>query len=136
METPKNTASIFTQGQNAPENYFTGNVRLNVLVPKDETEKYTIVNVEFSAGGRTNWHTHPAGQILLVTHGIGIYQEKGKPSQKLFSGDVLVIPSHIEHWHGASKDSNFTHIAVTNIVENAHADWLNPVTEEEYLTAH
>jgi len=109
---------------------------LNVLVPKDETGNYSIGNVLFEPGCRNNWHTHPAGQILLVTEGKGFYQERGKPARTIAKGDVIVIPSHVEHWHGARKDSSFTHIAVTNIIEGIAVNWLNAVTDEEYQSCH
>ena len=88
--------------------------------------------MKFERGCRNNWHTHPAGQIMLNTEGNGYYQEKGKPARSLSKGDVVVIPSNIEHWHGATQDSSFTHIAVTNITEEGAVIWLTPVTDEEY----
>ena len=133
MDTFQNQHNIFPKGEKTSADYFTGTSWLNLLVAKDETEKYAIGNVEFEAGSRTNWHTHPAGQILLVTQGKGIYQEKDKAPRQLNKGDVVIIPSHIEHWHGATNESSFTHIAVTNIIEKVNVEWLTPVSEEEYL---
>jgi len=129
-----NQDPIFPKGNKTSPDYFTGNAWLNVLVPKDETSSYSIGDVAFERGCRTTWHTHPAGQILLITHGHGFYQERGKPARSIAKGDVVVIPSLVEHWHGATKDSSFTHIAVTNIVENVAVNWLTPVTEEEYAS--
>src|ERR1700722_20909324 len=97
----KDQTEIFLKGERTNPDYFTGTVWLNTLVPKDETGHYAIGSVTFEPGGKTNWHTHPAGQILLVTDGKGFYQEKGKPARVITKGDVVVIPSHIEHWHGA-----------------------------------
>ena len=128
--------TIFTKGEKTSSDYFTGTAWLNILVPKDETGNYTIGNVVFEPGCRNNWHTHPAGQILLVTEGKGFYQERGKPARSLTKGDVVVIPSHIEHWHGARKDSSFTHIAITSIVEGTAVNWLAAVTREEYQSCH
>jgi quercetin dioxygenase-like cupin family protein len=88
----------------------------------------------YGAGARNNWHTHPAGQILLVTDGRGFYQEKGKPARPIATGDVVVIPSGVEHWHGAAHDSSLTHIVITNNTAQGAVDWLAPVTDEEYNT--
>lgn len=132
MNTSSDQNPIFPKGEKTPADYFKGTAWLNVLVPKDETGNYTIGNVEFEPGCRNNWHTHPAGQILLVTEGKGYYQERGKTASLLDKSDVVVIPSHIEHWHGARPDSHFTHIAITNITDNGAVEWLTPVTDEEY----
>jgi 4-carboxymuconolactone decarboxylase len=131
-----NQALIFPKGENVNPDYFVGYVKLNVLVPQDESGSYTVGNVSFEPGGRTNWHTHATGQILLITDGQGFYQEKGKPSRKLNKGDVIVIPSTIEHWHGASKSSGMIHIAITNNSPEGPVKWLAPVTEEEYESVH
>jgi 4-carboxymuconolactone decarboxylase len=136
MDTIQNEGVIFPKGEKTSADYFTGTAWLTVLVPKDETGNYTIGNVVFEPGCRNNWHTHPAGQILLVIEGNGYYQERGKPARLLTKGDVVVIPSAIEHWHGATKDSRFTHIAISNITEKGPVEWLAPVTEEEYNSVH
>ncbi len=134
MNTTKNQNAIFLKGQKASADYFTGTAWVNILVPQDETESYAIGNVVFEPGCRNNWHKHPAGQILLVTDGKGYYQEKGKPARLLTKGDIVVIPSHVEHWHGAAHDSSFTHIAVTNNSKNGAVEWLVPVSDEEYYS--
>jgi 4-carboxymuconolactone decarboxylase len=136
MSTTENQNIIFTKGEKAAPDYFTGTAWVKILVPKDETGTYTVGNVFFEPGCRNNWHMHAAGQILLITDGKGFYQEKGKPSRPLAKGDVVVIPSNIEHWHGATKDSNFTHIVITNHSAEGPVKWLAPVTEEEYLSCH
>ena len=123
--------AIFPKGDKVPADNFTGTAWVNRLVPKDETGNYSIGNVTFEAGARTNWHTHPAGQILLVTDGKGWYQEKGKSARSISKGDVVVIPSNTEHWHGAAKNSSLTHIAITN-AKDGGVKWLKPVTDEEY----
>ena len=89
-------------------------------------------NVTFEAGARTNWHTHPKGQVLIVTEGEGFYQEKGKPAQPIKKGEVVNILENVEHWHGASAKSAMTHIAITNYEEDEQVVWLQPVSEEEY----
>lgn len=128
----KNQNEIFPKGDKLSSEYFTGIASLYPLVPKDETGTFTAGSVSFEAGARTNWHTHPLGQILLVIDGKGFYQEKGKAARPIAKGNVVMIPSHVEHWHGAAKDSSMTHIAITNIGKQGPVDWLAPVTEEEY----
>ena len=132
----ENYNAIFAKGEKTNPDYFTGTARLNVLVPKDETGNYAVGSVSFEPGGKTNWHTHPAGQILLITDGKGYYQEKGKPARVIVKGDVVVIPSHIEHWHGATRNSSLTHIAITNNINGVGVNWLAPVTDEEYAACH
>jgi len=127
---------LFPKGDKASPDYFTGNAWVNILVPKDETGTYAIGHVMFEPGCRNNWHTHPAGQILLVTDGKGFYQERGKPARPLAAGDVIVIPSLVVHWHGARADSSLTHIAVTNSSAAGPVTWLSPVTDEEYQAVH
>lgn len=85
---------------------------------------------------RTNWHTHPKGQVLIVTSGKGFYQEKGKPTQVIKKGDVVDIPENTEHWHGASADSEMVHIAISNYLGDKNVDWLKPVTDEEFNAAN
>ena len=103
-----------------------------MLVRQDETGHFTVGDVVFEPGCRNNWHTHPAGQILLVTHGEGFYQERGKRARKLSAGDVVIIPSGVEHWHGAAAAKGLTHIAVTNFTAEGAVKWLDAVTDEEY----
>jgi len=136
MKTTANQPGIFPLGEKASPDYFTGTAWLKILVPKDETGTYAVANVIFEPGCRNNWHTHLTGQILLVTEGNGLYQEKGKPARALHTGDVVVIPSKTEHWHGATKDSSFTHIVITNNSPEGPVTWLAPVTDEQYLSAH
>ena len=123
---------IFPKGNKVSTDYFTGTAWLNVLVPQDETGSYSVGNVVFEPGCRNNWHKHPTGQILLVTDGKGYYQEKGKPARQLAKGDVVVIPSQVEHWHGAAADSGLTHIVITNNSAKGPVEWLARVTDEEY----
>jgi len=125
---------IFPRGDKASPDYFTGTAWVKILVPKDETGTFSIGDVTFEPGCRNNWHTHPAGQVLLVTEGNGWYQEREQTARALGKGDVVVIPSGLEHWHGATRDSWFTHIAITNIGEDGPVTWLGRVTDEEYNT--
>lgn len=124
--------SIFPKGEKAPAANFTGNVWLNVFVSDDTAFNYHMANVTFEPGARTHWHQHPGGQILLVTEGMGYYQEKGKPKKVLRRGDVIKCHPGIEHWHGASPASRFAHVGITNNNPKGRAVWLQPVTEQEY----
>ena len=113
--------------------YFIGN---SYLKPLAKTENISIANVTFEPGCRNNWHIHKAdkngGQILICVEGEGWYQEEGKAVQGLKPGDVVTIPANVKHWHGAKKDSWFSHLAVEVPGENTSNDWLEPVTDEEY----
>jgi quercetin dioxygenase-like cupin family protein len=126
-----NTGDIFPKGQKVSNDNFTGNVWLNMLVQGDTVYNTSVGSVTFEPGARTKWHYHPGGQILLVTNGTGWYQEKGKPIEIIKKGDVIKCPANVEHWHGASKDSYFVQVAVTDN-KNGSVVWLQPVTEEEY----
>jgi quercetin dioxygenase-like cupin family protein len=132
MNTTENQSTIFPKGERAPADYFTGTVWVKMLVPNDPNLNCQIVNVIFEPGARNNWHTHPGGQILIATDGIGYYQEEGKPIQLLRKGDVVNIPPDIVHWHGASPDSEFTHIAINPNTQKGIVVWLERVTDEEY----
>jgi quercetin dioxygenase-like cupin family protein len=124
--------AIFPKGEKASPDYFTGTAWVKNLVPADETFNTLIGSIVFEPGARNNWHTHPGGQVLIVTDGVGYYQEKGRPIQVLRKGDVVRILPDIEHWHGASPDSEFTHIAVNTNTQKGIVVWLNRVTDEEY----
>ncbi len=109
--------------------YFSGKSYLQPLTQGD----INAANVTFEPGVRNNWHVHhKTGQTLLVVSGRGYYQEWGKPAQELKPGDTVSIPEGVKHWHGAAKDSWFTHIALSVPVEGASTEWLEPVSETEY----
>ncbi len=112
--------------------YFTGQSFLAPL----STSQVGIFNVTFEPGCRNNWHIHHAdkggGQILVCVAGRGYYQEEGKEAQELHPGDVVNIPAGVKHWHGAAKDSWFSHLAVEVPGENGSNEWLEPVTDEIY----
>lgn len=133
MSTEKFT-DVFERG---PENsayaqYFVGQSYLNIL----SSEGIFIGNVTFEPGCRNNWHIHHAdkggGQILLCTSGSGWYQEWSQPARALGPGTVVHIPAGVKHWHGAAKDSWFSHVAVEVPGENTSNEWLEPVSTEEY----
>ena len=110
--------------------YFIGKSYLNPLTNPKET--VLLANVTFEPGCRNNWHIHHnGGQILIVTGGKGYYQEWGKPVQCLKPGDIVNIPPEIKHWHGAVKDSWFSHLAVEVPAKDASNEWCEPVTDEE-----
>jgi quercetin dioxygenase-like cupin family protein len=132
MDNSENKNTVFPKGERASADYFIGKVWLKILVPADDTFNTSIANVVFEPGARNNWHTHPGGQILIATAGIGYFQEKGKPIQLLRKGDVVKILPDIVHWHGASPESEFTHIAVNTNTQKGIVEWLQKVTEEEY----
>lgn len=124
--------TLFPRGEKneAFKEYFVGQSYLNMLT----TTGVAIGNVTFEPGCRNNWHIHhKGGQILLVTNGRGYYQEWGKPAQELKPGDVVNIPLEVKHWHGAAKDSWFCHLAIEVPAKNAANEWLEPVSDEDYL---
>jgi len=127
-----NHNSIFPKGDKAPDDYFTGIAWVKMLLPNDADLNCQIGNVVFEPGARNNWHTHPGGQILVATDGKGYYQEKGKPIQLLYKGDVVKILPDVVHWHGAAPDSEFTHIAINTNTIKGIVEWLQRVTDEEY----
>ncbi|BAP85787.1 LytTR family transcriptional regulator [Paucilactobacillus hokkaidonensis JCM 18461] len=121
---------IFPMGpkNDAYAQYFVGQSYLQVLV-NDPNVNVGVGNVTFEPGCRNNWHIHHDGfQILLATGGEGWYQEAGKPAQRLVPGDVVVTHDGVKHWHGATKNSWFSHIAITA----GTPEWLEPVTDEQY----
>lgn len=134
METPSST-TIYPKGDQLSKEWFTGNAFLEPLVAKDRNNEFSAGSVTFEAGARTNWHTHPKGQVLLVIEGMGFYQEKGKLAQPLKKGDVVNIPENVEHWHGATATETLVHIAITNYKEDIQVTWLQPVTDEEFAAS-
>lgn len=127
-----NPTDIFPKGQPVPNDWFSGNAFLTLLLAKDKNNDFTVANIIFEPKARTNWHTHPKGQVLLITEGEGFYQEKGKPAQPIKKGDVINIPENIEHWHGASATHKMVHIAITNFKDDVQVTWLQAVTDVEY----
>ena len=114
--------------------YFVGQSFLNPLT--DPRCGVFLANVTFEPGCRNNWHIHHAeqggGQILVCTAGEGWYQEEGKPAVSLVPGTVITIPPEVKHWHGAKKDSWFSHIAIEVPGKNTRNEWCKPVSDEEY----
>ena len=132
------TENVFGLGQpnDAFAQYFIGKSYLNPLTDPSKTSLF-LANVTFEPGCRNNWYIHHAsysggGQILICTAGFGWYQEEGKEAQSLKPGDVVTIPANVKHWHGAKKDSWFSHIAIEVPGEETSNEWCEPVTDEEY----
>lgn len=121
---------IFPIGEVFVSENFIGTVHLHMLTGFDNG--VPIGNVTFEPGCRNSWHSHPGGQILLVTGGRGWYQEWGQDAKELHAGDVVSIPKNAKHWHGAARDSWFVHLAVEANASAGPAQWLEPVSDEEY----
>lgn len=127
--------AIFPKGEKGSAEYFTGNAWNTPLLANDSTYNTVIGNVYFEPGARSNWHTHPSGQILIITDGVGYYQEKGQPRRTIKKGDVIKCPPNVLHWHGASPDTGLQQIYILPKTEKGIVQWLQPVTDEEYNNA-
>ena len=125
-------ASIFPKGAKAANVHHTGNVWLHELVKVDNILDCHVSVATFDADARLDWHTHPGGQILLITAGTGYYQEKDNPKQVVEKGDVIKCLPGIEHWHGASPESGFAYIAINTNNEKGKTVWGQKVTDEQY----
>ena len=128
--------NVFGLGEpnDAYAKYFIGNSYLNPLVGQDSP--LFLANVTFEPRCRNNWHIHHAtkggGQILICTAGFGWFQEEGCDPVSLEPGKVIVIPANVKHWHGAKRDSWFSHISIEVPGENTRNEWLEAVNDEEY----
>ncbi|MHA6908142.1 (R)-mandelonitrile lyase [Ralstonia pseudosolanacearum] len=111
---------------------FTGNSEVRALLPPNESTRASVGLVDFAAGARTTWHSHPAGQLLIVTAGKGWIQEDGKTRRVIEAGDVVWIPTGVKHWHGATDKTAMSHVALTYMVDGKNVDWLEPVSDEQY----
>ncbi|MFC0267143.1 (R)-mandelonitrile lyase [Kushneria aurantia] len=115
-----------------PEEYFTGTVRLDPLFAAEAPGRTSGAAVTFEPGARTAWHTHPAGQTLIVTAGLGLVQRKGGPIEEIRPGDVVWFPADEVHWHGASPEVAMTHIAIQESIDGSPVSWMEKVTDDEY----
>ena len=115
-----------------PAETFTGVVTVTPLFAPSEHSNAGGGLVEFTPGARSHWHTHPAGQTLIVTAGTGWVQEEGGEKIAIRPGDVISTPPGVKHWHGAGADSSMSHIAITPAREGNVVEWLEPVTDEQY----
>ncbi|SFB90753.1 (R)-mandelonitrile lyase [Spirosoma endophyticum] len=119
-----------------PAATFTGTVWVTSLVPNDSIFTTVSGSVAFTPGARSFWHSHPTGQILIVTDGVGYHQIKGEPKQLIRKGDVVKCPPNVVHWHGASPGSKMTHLYIIPNTEKGIVNWLQPVTDAEYNQAN
>ncbi|MBZ9702232.1 MULTISPECIES: cupin domain-containing protein [unclassified Mesorhizobium] len=115
----------------AAEN-FTGQAVITALFPATEITRASTGLVNFAPGARTVWHTHPAGQLLIVRSGQGWIREDGKEALVINPGDVVWIPAGVKHWHGATATSPMAHIALSYMHDGKNVDWLEPVSDEQY----
>ena len=115
-----------------PEAWFTGTVRMDPLVQAEAPARANAGMVTFEPGARTAWHTHPLGQTLIVTAGVGRVQREGSPIEEIRPGDVVWIPPGERHWHGASPTVAMTHIAIHEALDGKTVDWMEHVSDAQY----
>ena len=115
-----------------PVHNFTGSVVIDPLFDASAHTHATGGFVTFEPGARTAWHTHPAGQTLIVTSGTGWVQESGGERRQIQPGDVIWIPPNVKHWHGATTTNRMSHIAITNMLDGRNVDGLEQVSDLEY----
>jgi quercetin dioxygenase-like cupin family protein len=118
-----------------PADYFTGTVRIDPLFAAASPARVAGALVTFEPGARTAWHTHPLGQTLIVTSGLGWAQHDGGPVEEIRPGDVVWFPPGEKHWHGASSTTAMSHIAIQEKLDGRTVDWLEKVSDEQYRAA-
>jgi quercetin dioxygenase-like cupin family protein len=123
---------IFPKGELGPPEHFSGKAWNIGIVVNDSVYNTVVGNVYFEPGARSNWHKHPAGQILIITDGVGYHQIKGQPKQLLKKGDVVQCPPDVEHWHGASLELGMLQMYILPKTQKGIVTWLQKVTDEEY----
>lgn len=116
-----------------PPEYFTGNVTIRGLFQREAPSRVTGAIVHFEPGARTAWHTHPLGQTLIVTEGVGWTQVDGEPILEFHAGEVLLCPADKRHWHGATPHQAMTHIAIQEALDGKYITWMELVPDEVYL---
>lgn len=116
-----------------PAEYFTGTVRIDMLNTAPAPSRVSCASVTFEPGARSAWHTHPLGQTLIVTAGCGWTQCEGEAIVEIRPGDVIWCPPGHKHWHGATASMSMTHIAIQEALDGKNVEWLQKVTDEEYL---
>ena len=115
-----------------PDNYFTGSVRIDPLVDAPAPARVLGANVTFEPGARTAWHTHPLGQTLIVTAGLGWAQRWDGPVEEIRPGDVIWFAPGEKHWHGATPTTAMTHIAIQERLDGKPVEWMEKVTDQQY----
>jgi len=115
-----------------PAEYFTGTVRMDPLITAPAPARLRGLTVTFEAGARTAWHTHPLGQTLIVTSGMGLVQREGGEIQTIRPGDTVYFEPNEKHWHGASPTTAMTHIALQEELDGSAVTWMEHVTDDEY----
>ena len=130
MNITRNAAAPSKSGA-VPGN-FTGAVRVDTMAMAEAPSRVGTASVTFAPGARTVWHTHPAGQMIIITAGAGWVQHHGGPIERVNPGDTVVFGAGEKHWHGATLVNGMTHIAVTETVDGTNVDWLEPVTDVQY----
>ncbi|PWC38783.1 hypothetical protein TSO221_26215 [Azospirillum sp. TSO22-1] len=113
--------------------FFTGSVVVDPLYPANGQTSSSGGLVTFEPGARSAWHTHPAGQVLIITNGTGWVQEEGGTKREIRPGDVIWTPPGVKHWHGATATNGMSHIAITNMADGKNVDWMEKVTDDQYL---
>ena len=116
-----------------PADWFTGTVRIDPLFSAPAPARATGAAVTFEPGARTAWHTHPLGQTLIVVSGLGLAQREGGPAEEIRPGDVVWFAPGEKHWHGASPATAMTHIAIQEALDGKMVEWLEHVTDQQYL---
>lgn len=131
---PDETAlnAIFPKGEKGSEELFTGNAYNIGLVDADSVHTTAVGNVYFEPGARSNWHTHPSGQILIITDGVGYHQIEGQEIEVIKKGDVVKCPPNVRHWHGASPDVGLQQLYIIPNTEKGIVEWMEAVTDEVY----
>jgi quercetin dioxygenase-like cupin family protein len=124
--------AIFPKGELGPATNFTGNAYNFGLVANDSIYNTLVGNVYFEKSARSNWHTHPSGQILIVLDGEGYHQLEGQPRQTMKKGEVIKVPANTRHWHGATENAPLTQMYILPKTENGFVTWMEPVTDEQY----
>lgn len=117
----------------APSEYFTGDVRMDLITESRPPSQVFAARVTFEPGARTAWHTHPVGQILHVLSGVGLIALRGEAPRTIRPGDSIWIEPGVEHWHGATPDNAMSHMAIQQVEDGSGATWLEHVSDDDYL---
>ena len=121
-----------TPSMKGPDAWFTGTVRIDPMFQTEAPGRAAGAHVTFEPGARTAWHTHPAGQTLIITFGRGRVQREGGPIEEVTAGDVVWFPAGEKHWHGASPDTAMSHHAIQEAVDGVSVTWMEQVSDADY----